>query len=124
LISLQLAIVLPVIQSAFSSSTVMQSTQSLAELTTTVSASVAMCSSVYSIPFSSQSAISSSAMAREALAMSVSPAQKASKPPPVPDVPTEISTSPATALNSSAAACATGATVLEPSAAIEPPRLP
>ncbi len=56
--------------------------------------------------------------------MSVSPAQNFSKPPPVPEVPTVICTSGFSSLNSSAAACANGATVEEPSMAILPDRSP
>ena len=54
--------------------------------------------------------------------MSVSPAQNFSKPPPVPAVPTVIFTSGFSAWNASWAAWAKGATVLEPSIAIEPER--
>ena len=52
--------------------------------------------------------------------MSVSPAQNFSKPPPVPAVPTVIFTSGFSAWNASWAAWAKGATVLEPSMAMEP----
>src|SRR5688500_9041618 len=52
--------------------------------------------------------------------MSVSPAQNFSKPPPVPEVPTVICTSGCSSLNSSAAACANGATVDDPSMLILP----
>ena len=47
--------------------------------------------------------------------MSVSPAQNFSNPPPVPDSPTVIFTSGFSCWNVSAAACANGKTVLEPS---------
>ena len=67
--------------------------KSLSAETTTVSASLATWSSVYSTPFSSQTGASSSSLiGREALEMSVSPAQNFSKPPPVPEVPTETLT--------------------------------
>ena len=54
--------------------------------------------------------------------MSVSPAQNFSKPPPVPEEPTVIFTFGLSSLKSSAAACAKGRTVLEPSMAIVPER--
>ena len=47
-------------------------------------------------------------MPREAVEMSVSPAQNFSKPPPVPDWPTVMRTSGFSSLNSSAAAWANG----------------
>src|SRR5829696_8209297 len=47
--------------------------------------------------------------------MSVSPAQNFSKPPPVPEVPTVIFTPGFSAWKASWAACANGATVLDPS---------
>ena len=76
-------------------------------------------------PFFLQTGTSSSSLiGREASEMSVSPAQNFSKPPPVPDVPTVIFTSGFSAWNSSAAAWANGATVLEPSIAIVPERSP
>jgi len=43
---------------------------------------------MYSTPFSSQIAFSSSSIGREALERSVSPRQNRSKPPPVPEMPT------------------------------------
>jgi len=52
---------------------------------------------------------------RDALEISVSPAQNFLKPPPVPEVPTETLTLGFSALNSSPAAAASGATVDEPS---------
>ena len=55
-------------------------------------------------PFSQTGTSSSSSIGREAVEMSVSPAQNFSKPPPVPDVPTVICTSGFSSLNSSAAA--------------------
>ena len=58
-------------------------------LTTTVRASVATSSSVKSTPASSHTAASSSLIGREASEMSVSPPQNFSKPPPVPEKPTE-----------------------------------
>src|SRR3954452_16903394 len=56
--------------------------------------------------------------------MSVSPAQNFSKPPPVPDVPTVIFTFGFWPWNCSAAACAKGPTVLEPSILMLPERSP
>ena len=53
-------------------------------------------------------ASSSGLIGREASEMSVSPAQNFSKPPPVPDWPTEIFTSGLSSLKSSAAAWANG----------------
>ena len=52
--------------------------------------------------------------------MSVSPAQNFSKPPPVPDVPTETLTSGFSAMKRSATASVSGPTVLEPSMRIVP----
>ena len=52
--------------------------------------------------------------------MSVSPAQNFSKPPPVPLVPTETSTSGSCSLNSSPAAAVSGWTVDEPSTRTSP----
>src|SRR5918997_3562909 len=63
---------------------------------------------------------SSSLIGREASEMSVSPAQNFSKPPPVPDVPTDAWTPEFSAPNCSAAAWANGPTVLEPSILIAP----
>ena len=87
---------------------------------TTVRASVATWNSVYSTPFSSQIAISSSLIGREALEMSVWPRQNFSKPPPVPEVATETFTAEFTPLNSSLAADVRGSTVDEPSAMTSP----
>src|SRR5215210_3626154 len=68
------------------------------------------------MPFFLQTGTSSSSLiGRDASEMSVSPAQNFSKPPPVPEDPTEILTSGLSSLNSSAAACANGKTVEEPS---------
>ena len=75
---------------------------------------------MYSMPASAQSAASSSLIGREASEMSVSPAQKRSKPPPVPEIPTVRTTPEFSAPNSSAAAVVSGPTVLEPSASTEP----
>ena len=60
------------------------------------------------MPFWAQASISSCLMGREASLICVSPAQKASKPPPVPEKPTLTRTSPATASNSSATAAVIG----------------
>src|SRR5690606_2619511 len=85
-------------------------------LTTTVSASKATGSSMYSMPACLQAAISFSRMGREALAISISPRQNFLKPPPVPEMPTVTRTLPRLAIwNSSATASVTGNTVLEPS---------
>ncbi len=54
--------------------------------------------------------------------MSISPAQNFSKPPEVPASPTLILTFGLSSLNSSAAACANGNTVLEPSSLMVPER--
>ena len=69
-------------------------------------------------------ASSSGLIGRDASEMSVSPAQNFSKPPPVPDVPTVIFTFGFSPWNASWAACANGATVLEPSILIVPERSP
>src|SRR5215213_4875076 len=67
---------------------------------------------------------SSGLIGRDASEMSVSPLQNFSKPPPVPDVPTVIFTFGFSPWNASWAACANGATVLEPSILIAPERSP
>src|SRR5215216_672017 len=72
---------------------------------------------MYSMPLSAQACCSSGSMGRDASEIWVSPAQKASKPSPVPAPPTEIFTSEFSWLNASAAACVMGRTVLEPSTA-------
>src|SRR3954470_4902081 len=74
------------------------------------------------MPFFLHAAASSGLISREASEMSVSPAQNFSKPPPVPEEPTVIFTFGLSSLKSSAAACANGSTVLEPSRAILPER--
>ena len=89
--------------------------QSFAGLTTTVSASFATWNSTYSTSFSAQIAASSSLIGREAFDRSVSPAQKRSKPPPVPLIPT-VTSMPVSSRKPSAAAVTYGPTVLEPSA--------
>ena len=101
-------------------STLRQDRKSLSAEATTVSASVATRSSVYSMPISSQSAASSSLIGRDALEMSVSPAQKTLKPPPVPDVPTETLTPGSCILKSSPAAAVSGWTVDDPSTTTSP----
>ena len=83
--------------------------------------SLATCTSLYSTPLLLQAGASFSAsIGRDALEMSISPAQNFSKPPPVPDSPTEMFTSGFLAWNCSAAACANGNTVEEPSILIAP----
>ena len=81
-------------------------TQSFSVFTTTVSASFATWNSTGSIPAVSQIAASSSSIGREALERSVSPRQKRSKPPPVPETPTVTWTSGFSCWNRSAAAVA------------------
>src|SRR5215213_3628898 len=86
--------------------------------------SLATWTSEYATPaFWHTGASSSSLIGREALEMSVSPAQNFSKPPPVPDSPIEMSTPEFSPLNCSAAACAKGKTVDEPSILMLPDRL-
>ena len=90
-----------------SCSTVRHSAQVFSGFTITVRASTATWSSVYVIPFCSQagpSVGSSVLIGREASLMSVSPTQKRSKPPPVPEIPTVTVTSGFSAWNASAAA--------------------
>ena len=78
-------------------------------LVATAMPSLAIWTSEYLTPAFSQTGTSSSSLiGREASEMSVSPAQNFSKPPPVPDWPTEIFTSGLSSLNSSAAAWANG----------------
>ena len=67
------------------------------------------------MPFCSQAAFSSSSIGRDASEMSVSPAQKRSNPPPVPETPTVTFTPEFSRPKRSAARVARGATVLDPS---------
>ena len=101
----------------FSSATVMLSTKVFFGLTTTVSASKATGSSMYSMPALPavvHLALRGSAARRSE--MSVSPRQNFLKPPPVPEMPTVTLTCCFLAFwNSSATASVTGKTVLEPS---------
>ena len=88
---------------------------------TTAMPSLATWTSSYLMPaFSQTGASSSSLIGREAVEMSVSPAQNFSKPPPVPDWPTVTLTSGCSSLKSSPAASANGKTVEEPSIRIVP----
>ena len=64
-----------------------------AGFTTTVSASLATCSSSKAIPLAWHCWRSLSEIGREALEMSVSPLQNFWNPPPVPEVPTVTFTS-------------------------------
>jgi hypothetical protein len=76
-------------------------------------------------PFFSQiGTSSSSSIGREAVEMSVSPAQNFSKPPPVPDWATEMRTPGFSPWNASWAAWANGPTVLDPSIRMVPDRSP
>src|SRR5919112_104132 len=84
--------------------------KSLSAEVTTVSASVATCSSVYSTPPFLQAAASSSSIGREASEMSVWPWQNFSNPPPVPAVPTETLTSGDSSLKTSPADDVSGST--------------
>ena len=72
------------------------------------------------MPFSAAVAASESRMCLEASEMSVSPAVKRLKPPPLPEMPTFTSTSRWNLRYSSATASVTGATVLDPSISIVP----
>ena len=67
------------------------------------------------MPASSNKAISSSLIGREALLMSVSPAMNFSNPPPVPDTPIVAFTSGLAIENSSATPSIIGNTVEDPS---------
>jgi hypothetical protein len=99
----------------------MQLRPSESGLVTMVSASVPTRISVYSMPFSSQSCTSSSAIGRDALEMSVEPSpQNRSNPPPVPEIPTLTCTSGASLAYSSAMASVSGPTVDEPSISMLP----
>jgi hypothetical protein len=80
---------------------------------------------VYLTPSFSQSGTSSSSsIGREALEMSVSPAQNFSKPPPVPDWATVMRTPGFSPWKASWAAWANGPTVLDPSMRMVPERSP
>ena len=74
------------------------------------------------MPLSAAVWASASLMWRDASLMSISPAVKRLKPPPVPETPTLTRTSGWTLRNSSATASLTGKTVLEPSISIVPLR--
>src|ERR687897_2918542 len=97
---------------------------SLLALVMTVRPSDATCSSMYSIPFCSQMAISSSSMAREASEMSISPSQKSVNPSPVPGPSTAMLTSGFSPLKASAASDEIGSTVYEPEMLIDPETSP
>ncbi len=75
------------------------------------------------MPLAAQISCSELLMGREASEMSVSPAQKRLKPPPVPETPTCTRTLGATERNSSATASEIGNTVLDPSMSTSPERL-
>src|SRR6185436_11928869 len=105
-----------------SSSTVRHVAQSFCLLTMTVSASFATWNSTCSMPLAMHACSSSSLIGREALETSVSPAQKRSKPPPVPETPTVTWTPLFSCWNSSAARVTSGPTVLEPSVWMRPER--
>src|SRR5262245_54435859 len=80
---------------------------------------------MYSTALCAQSCCSSALIGRDALAKSVSPAQKRLKPPPVPDCATATCTlPPCSRENSSATAVVMGNTVLEPSPVIVPVSVP
>jgi hypothetical protein len=72
------------------------------------------------MPLSSQAAASSSLIGREAFEMSVCPWQNTSKPPPVPEVPTDTLTPGCSPAKSSPAAAVSGWTVDEPSTRTSP----
>src|SRR5918996_2201966 len=96
------------------------STASFAGLVSTAMPSIPTFSSMNSMPSSSQAAISSASIGRDASDMSVSPAQKSSKPSPVPGPSTDIWTPPFSAENFSAFAAEIGSTVEDPETVIEP----
>ena len=82
--------------------------------------SLATWTSLKVTPFFSQSAFSSSLIGRDASEISVSPAQKRTKPSPVPAPPTVIFTPGCDSPKNSDAASANGWTVEEPSMATLP----
>jgi hypothetical protein len=75
---------------------------------------------MYSTPPALQASTSVGLIGREALEMSVSPAQKRLKPPPVPEMPIVTFVLGFAFWNSSPTASVIGYTVLEPSAATLP----
>jgi hypothetical protein len=89
-------------------------------LTTTERPSFATRKAIYRIPLSLHFAASDCLIGRDAFDRSVSPRQKRSNPPPVPEMPTVISAPEFRRSNLSAAAVTYGPTVLEPSAEILP----
>jgi hypothetical protein len=92
----------------FRSSTVMVFAHVLRGLTTTVRASKATGSSMYSMPFFFASSISLARIGREAPATSISPRVNFLKPPPVPEMPTVTLAAPRSFWYSSATASVTG----------------
>src|SRR5687768_11265924 len=84
--------------------------------------SYAIGSSIQSMPLALQSSASLFLIGRDAPVMSTSPRQNFLKPPPVPDSPTVTVPCPAF-WKSSATACDTRNTVLDPSTLIGPPPL-
>jgi hypothetical protein len=103
------------------SSTVISVAQSLSLLTTTVRASVAAISSMYSTSLSAHSSSSSGWIGRLALLKSVRPSQKKfEKPPPEPVELMSMLTSGFSLSNSSPIADISGKTVLDPAMLISP----
>jgi hypothetical protein len=109
-----------------SSATVRHVAQVFSRFTTTVSASFATVNARHEPTLVVLQFLASVArIGRDASERSVSPLQKRSKPPPVPEIPTVMFTLPAPALRkSSAAAVVYGPTVDDPSAVIVPDSLP
>jgi hypothetical protein len=118
--SLQLSTFEPVSQIFFSSAVVRQFAQVFCRFTTSEIPSFATVKATQRTPFSRQFAYSDDLIGREAFARSISPRQKRSKPPPVPEMPTVMRTFGFFFWNISAAAVVHGPTVLEPSALMLP----
>src|SRR3546814_1032876 len=89
---------------------VRHSTPSLASLVMTAMPSLPTCSSMNSMPLSSQAAICSSLILDEASLTSASPLQNSSKPSPVPGPSTTMSTSALACWNFSETAIEMGST--------------
>src|SRR3546814_11988048 len=99
---------------------VRHSTPSLASLVMTAMPSLPTCSSMNSMPLSSQAAICSSLILDEASLTSASPLQNSSKPSPVPGPSTTMSTSALACRHLSATEIAMGTKVQAPGTSNEP----
>ena len=108
--------------SAYRSAKLRQVTAVFSGEVMTLMPSMPIWSSMKLMPVSSQSAASSSSMARDASAMSMEPSQRRANPSPVPGPSTEYWTSGLAALKSAATIELIGSTVDDPEMTISPAR--